>query len=121
MRSKICSVIHAAGAAALCFYFFLGNYSSDMALRFLFLPAALVAVGCWKHWRWMVALGAIPILLVSFAFFVVAAWYNTTLRTNELGFVLLLAVLVWIVEIISFLCAGKLVNTDPSDEPDIYA
>jgi len=54
-----------------------------------------------------VALGALPIILGAVAAFVLASGYNASFHTNELGFVTLLAVLVWILEITSFVCAHK--------------
>jgi len=68
---------------------------------------AVVAVGCWKQWRWLVALGGVPIILAAVATFVLANAYNTSFHTNEMGFVNLFAMFVGTLEIVSFVCARQ--------------
>jgi hypothetical protein len=63
MKSKVYAAIHAVLTVGLfCRLVVSGTVGEFSSFGFLIVACVTVAVGCWKHLRWMVELGALPIL-----------------------------------------------------------
>lgn len=108
MAHKICAIVNGILTLALVYRLILRGTQNEFDLfGILILCSAGVTVGCWQRRRWLVALGAIPIILYAFGFAVLASNYNASFRTDELSFVVFFAILAVILEITSFLLAGK--------------
>jgi hypothetical protein len=65
-----------------------------------------------------VALAGVPIMIGAAVAFAVGALLNQMSGSNEMGFLVLIAMLVWILEITSFICAKKPSETRSQEDPD---
>jgi hypothetical protein len=118
MAHKICAITNGILTLALVYRLILrGTQNEFDFFGILIICSAGVAIGCWQRRRWLVALGAIPIVLYAFGFAILSSNYNTTYRTDELSFVVFFAILAVILEITSFVLAGK-PPKQPGDEDD---
>lgn len=107
MGHKICAIIQGVLTLALAYYILAGTVN-DLHLYGILVPcSAAVAIGCWRRRRWLVALGALPILLYAFGFAILSAGYNFVGRTDELNFVVALALLLVLFEVTCFVFAGR--------------
>jgi hypothetical protein len=87
MKSKVYAAIHAVLTAGLfCRLVVSGTVGEFNSFGFLIVACATVAVGCWKHWRWMVELGALPIPVLGACRRRVASMYNTNVPNQRSRF-----------------------------------
>jgi len=109
MAHKICSILHILLAVALVgFLNTVRLPPSDTTYCELLIPASLAAaVGCWTRRRWLVALAGVPIMIGGAVAFGVGALFHEIARSNEMEFLTIIAMLVWALEITSFVYAKK--------------
>jgi len=108
MAHKVCSILHILLAVALVGLANTLRSSSDATFwGFLILASIAVAVGCWTRRRWLVALAGVPIMIGGVVAFGVGALFHEIARSNEMGFLTIIAMLVWTLEITSFVYAKK--------------
>ncbi len=118
MGSRICAALNAVVTVVLTYRLVIkGTVGEFDTFGFLILLSALVTLGCWKCWRWMVIVAGILIMLTALGFAVLAGAYNAMLQTTEVDFVILLAALVWILEIVSMMASGKRPARPGDEEP----
>jgi hypothetical protein len=119
MAHKICAAIHFLITLSLFRLLDIFRSPSDVHFCGLLILASIAAtLGCWKRWRWMVALAGVPIMIGGAAAFAVGALFKQMSGSSEMGFLILIAMLVAILEITSFIYAKKPPETPSPDDPD---
>jgi len=117
---KVCAKIHAALTLVLIYGLVSKGTVNELAqFGICILLCAAAAVGCWNRWRWLVALAGLPLMFVSLVGFVAADIFH--MGSGDLQFFLVLAGLVWLLEIASFMYAKKdRIESDPYDQGNIF-
>jgi len=119
MAHKICAALHALIALGLFGVLGIFRASSDADFCGLLILAATAAtIGCWTRRRWLVAAAGAPLMIGGVAAFAIGDFFNKISGSNEMGFLMLIGILVWILEIVSFLYAKKPAETPPANEPE---
>ena len=119
MAYKICAAIHVLLTLGLFGFLTIVRSPSDVDFCGLLILASIAAtLGCWKRWRWLVALAGAPIMMGAAFAFGVAVMFKRMFGSNELGFLIVIAALVWILEIASFIYAKNPPETPYPDDPD---
>lgn len=118
MAHKICAAFHVLLTLGLFGLLTIVRSPSDVNDCILLILASIAAIlGCWKRWRWLVALAGAPIMVGGAFAFGFAVMFQQMFGSPELGFLMVIAVLVWILEIASFIYAKKPRETPSSDDP----
>ncbi len=114
MLAKIFAAMNGAFALFLLFCSINGTRNVEVYFDAGALASAVLAIGCWKRKRWIVAVGAVPIILVGVACAILVDRLQGFLTPKEAGMVNLLVFAAIAVAIGSMVVAGKPPEAEPS-------